>query len=87
MTTLVKSASLYEEVIDFIAAGTTPESVIEFQLSDAAKERLEDTIYRLKTEGLSPDEKIELERFLAIEHIMRLAKAKARKLIQSSQSE
>lgn len=87
MTTLVKSASLYEEVIDFIAAGTTPESVVNFQLSDAAKERLEDAIYRSKTEGLSPEEKIELERFLVVEHIMTLAKGKAYKLIQSSKLE
>ncbi|MGK7872927.1 MAG: hypothetical protein AB4426_06325 [Xenococcaceae cyanobacterium] len=83
MTTSVKITRVYEEVIDFIAAGTTPESVIDFQLSDAAKEHLEDLVYRAKTEGLPPDEKRELDEFLRIEHVMMLAKTRAHKYVKS----
>ena len=83
MNVQVKTKKVYDEVIDFIAGGTTPESVIAFQLSETSKERLQDLIEGTKTEGLSPEEREELEMFLVLEHIMRMAKAKARIQIQS----
>jgi len=42
-----------------------------------AKARVADLIFREKTEGLSADEKSELDHYLQIEHLMRLAKARA----------
>ena len=68
----------YEEIIDFIAAGTTPVRVAHFEASPETKERVEDLIRREKTGGLSPDETSELDYFLKMEHLMRLAKARAR---------
>lgn len=73
----------YEEVIEFIAAGTRPSSLIAFQPSDTVKERVTDLIHREKTTGLSPDEKSELEHYMQLEHLMRLAKARARQYIGS----
>ena len=67
----------YEEVIDFIAAGTTPSNLIQFHPSEAAKERVAELIQRHKMVGLSPEETSELEHYLQLEHIMRLAKARA----------
>ena len=77
----VTTPRAYEEVIEFIAAGTSPSSVIAFQPSAAAKERVADLIYREKTTGLSPDEKSELDHYMQMEHLMRLAKARARQYI------
>ncbi|MEH2410602.1 hypothetical protein [Nostoc sp.] len=77
MNASVNTAKVYDEIIEFIAAGTTPQSVIDFQLSDATKERLEDLVYRTKTEGLTGSDQRELDHFLTLEHIMTLAKAKA----------
>ena len=71
----------YEEIIDFIAAGTSPQSVVTFQPSDAMRKRVADLINQEKTIGLSSDEKSELEHYLQLEHIMRLAKIRARQLI------
>ena len=68
----------YDEVVDFIAAGTTPDSVIGFSPSAAVKERVAYLIDREKTTGLSPDEKSELDHYAQLEHLMRLAKARAR---------
>lgn len=68
----------YEEIINFIAAGTSPDRVITFQPSDAIKQRVEDLIDREKTEGISAEEKAELDLYIQLEHIMRLAKARAR---------
>lgn len=67
----------YEEIIDFIAAGTSPGKVIAFRPSDEAKERVADLIHREKTTGLVPDEASELGHYLQLEHLMRLAKARA----------
>ncbi len=85
MNTPVKTTKVYDEIIDFIAAGTTPQSVVNFQLSEAAKERLEDLVYRAKTEGLTGDDKRELDHFLTLEHIMTLAKARAYQYISAEQ--
>ena len=71
----------YEEVIEFIAAGTSPDSLISFQPSDIAKQRVASLIELEKTVGLSPDEQSELEHYLQLEHIMRLAKARAHQYV------
>ncbi|AFZ20781.1 hypothetical protein [Allocoleopsis franciscana] len=83
MTTSVKTTKVYDEMIEFIAAGTTPQSVIAFKLSTAAQERLEDLVYRHQTGELTPEEKRELDHFLTLEHIMTLAKARAYTYIQA----
>ena len=71
----------YEEIVDFIASGTSPDSIIDYNPSETTKQRVADLIYREKTSGLSPDEKLELDQYMQLEHIMRLAKAKAHKYI------
>jgi len=83
MTTSVQTSKVYDEIIDFIAAGTTPKRVIDFKLSSAAHNRLEDLIYRHKTGELTLAEKQELDHFLTLEHIMTLAKARARTYLKS----
>jgi hypothetical protein len=67
----------YEEIVDFIAAGTSPGKIIAFRPSEATKERVADLIHREKTVGLAPDEAAELGHYLQLEHLMRLAKARA----------
>ncbi len=83
MTTLVKTQKIYEEFIDFIAQGTSPKSVTKFQFSETTKEQIEDLVERAKIADLSPAEKNELEQFLVVEHLIRLAKAKAHQYLTS----
>ena len=45
----------------------------------ALQERVEDLVYKKKTTELSSEENIELERYLLIEHIMIMAKKRAKK--------
>jgi hypothetical protein len=71
----------YEEVIDFIARGPSPGRVIAFRPSAAARQRVADLIAREKTAGLTPDETAELDHYLQLEHLMRLAKARARQYL------
>ena len=77
----MNTVKAYEEVVDFIAAGTSPGSVIAFRPSAAVKERVAYLIDREKTTGLSPDDKSELDYYMQLEHLMRLAKARARKYL------
>ena len=55
----------YEEVIEFIAS-LSPQNVIAFSLSEEARARVADLIFREKNEGLSEDEKSELDHYLQI---------------------
>lgn len=76
------TSRVYEEIIDFIAAGASPQDIIAFQPSKKIKQRIADLIYREKENLLSPEEKSELDHFMQIEHIMRLAKARAHQHIR-----
>jgi hypothetical protein len=68
----------YQELVDFIAAGTTPKTLVDFRPSEATKKHVADLIQREKTTELSPEETAELRHYLEMEHLMRLAKARAR---------
>src|SRR5215467_8292540 len=68
----------YDEFVDFIAGGTTPQSVIDFRPSEETKAKVAELINRQKTSTLTADEAAELSYFLQVEHLMRLAKARAR---------
>jgi hypothetical protein len=70
----------YFEIIDFIAAGTTPDAVVRFRPSPDAQRRVAELIDREKDGLLSPEEKAELDHFLELEHILRMAKARARQI-------
>ncbi len=74
----MNSVKAYEEIVDFIAAGTTPRDVIAFRPSEESQERVSDLLSREKDGELSATEKSELDHYLQIEHLMRLAKARAR---------
>lgn len=68
----------YDEFVDFLAGGTTPQGVVDFRPSEATRRKVAELIERQKAGGLSHDETAELNQFLQIEHLMRLAKARAR---------
>ena len=67
-----------EEIIDFIASWPSSDSVLSFQASEKTKEYVSQLIQKEKDKVLSAEEASELGYYLQLEHIMRLAKAKAR---------
>jgi len=69
---------VYEELIDFIAAGPSSGDVVSFRPSEATRQRAFDLVRREKRESISADETAELDHYLHLEHVMRLAKARAR---------
>jgi hypothetical protein len=68
----------YDEIVDFIAAGTTPQMVARFEASQATKDYVAELIRLERTSGLTPEQASELDHLMQLEHIMRLAKARAR---------
>jgi hypothetical protein len=82
---LVSEAAIpsYMEIIDFIASGTTPQAVADYRPSREAQHRVAELIAREKEGGLSAEEKSELDHFMDLEHILRVAKARARQILAS----
>lgn len=74
---------IYDEVVDFIAR-SNPKNVLEFKPSEAANQKVGVLLEKERDGKITAEEKKELEHFLMLEHIMRLAKAKARKLLNAA---
>ena len=84
-TETMSATKSYEEIIDFIAAGTTPETVVAFHPSDTVQQRVAELIERSKDASISAEDQSELEDYLQLEHIMIMAKARARQHTQLGQ--
>jgi hypothetical protein len=75
------SDPIYLELVDFVAGGTTPEDVVNFGPSIEAQQRLSELMERERESRITPEESAELAHFLELEHILRIAKAKARLIL------
>jgi len=78
----VKNYKASEEVANFIAL-TDPAKVLAFRPSEETRQRVSDLIEREKNDGLSAEEKRELDYYLQLEHLMRMAKIYARQYAAS----
>ena len=74
------TTQVYDEIVDFIAQ-INPREVSDFHVSEAAKARVAELIAREKNDGLTAEETAELNHYMQMEHVMRLAKARARKIL------
>ena len=75
------SDSIYLELVDFVAGGTRPEDVANFRPSLEAQRRVSELIEHERESTLTPEESAELTHFLELEHILRIARAKARLIL------
>ncbi len=69
----VKNYKASEEIADFIAA-TKPAKALLFRPSDEIRQRVFDLIEREKNDEISVEEKSELDYYMQLEHLMRMAK-------------
>jgi hypothetical protein len=67
-----------DEILTFIASGHTTEEVAQYEATPEAKAIVADLIHKEKTIGLTTAETSQLNSYMQLEHIMRLAKARAR---------
>lgn len=57
MTVATNIPQAYAEIVEFFAAGATPEIILNFKLSEEVKEHIAGLIYAHNNEGLTTDEK------------------------------
>jgi len=69
------ASSVYDSVADFIAS-MNPQKVLELRADPDMQDRLEELIEKEKTTGLSAEEKEELDHYIVLERLIRLAKAR-----------
>jgi hypothetical protein len=67
------------EVAEFLAGQPSPEQIIAFRPSSALVERFDSLIEKEQANGITDDELDELERYMHVEHMMRLIKSTARR--------
>ena len=79
------SNKAYDEATDFISQGNSPRDINEFTPSPQTKTRAWELIERLKEGPLTTEETVELDDYVQLEHIMRLAKAQASQSVSTPQ--
>lgn len=73
----------FNEIANFIAS-TSPEKVIAFHAAPEVQERVETLIFKEKNDHLTVEEKAELDDYMTLEHLMRMAKARARLILKAA---
>ena len=68
--------SVYDELAYFLAS-LSPRRVLAYKASPKAQTRVNELLERNKTVGLTSEENAEMDRYMTVEHIVRLAKAQA----------
>ena len=68
----------FEEIVKFIADAAGPEKLGAFKPSNAAEKRVAELLAKQQQGSLSVKEGLELQLFVQLDHVMSLAKAKAR---------
>ena len=74
---------VYMELVEFIA-GTAPAAVAKFHPSAAAQNRVSSLLARNSEGELNVEERAELDHFIELEHILRMARAKARQILSQA---
>lgn len=69
--------SIFAELADFLVTQPTLEALAAYKVSPGIQQHIGDLLERNREEGLSAQERLELEKILAVLQTMDLAKAKA----------
>jgi len=65
------------ELLEFLAGLPTPEETLALRPSEALQVRIETLLKKSRAEGLTASEEQDWERYQYLEHLVRIAKAKA----------
>lgn len=69
--------SIFSEVAEFLVSQPSLEALAEYRVSDDIQQYIDDLLEKNREDSLTPDERLELEKILAISHVMTLVKTKA----------
>ncbi len=70
---------VFDEIIDFITSIPQPQQILNYKPSKSIQNRLDSLLEKKRNGQLNDDELHELDQFIMTEHIMRIAKIKAKK--------
>ena len=73
----------FEEIVHFIADTAGAERLSAFRPSAAAEKRVAALLSKQQAETLTPKEREQLQLFVQLDHVMSLAKARARLRVHS----
>lgn len=82
---MVAYQSIYDSLAEFIA-NLDPVKVLGFHAPAKIQERVEELLEKQQDASLSKKEREELDHYLILEHIVRLAKSRARLHLSNAQS-
>jgi hypothetical protein len=72
-----RTSAVYDEFIEFITSSPTLEQIADYRLSEAAEARVDYLLEQNNSGEISTDELAELNDYLCIEHLIRMAKIRA----------
>jgi hypothetical protein len=75
---LAAEKNILDEITDFLITRPTPEAIISFRLPEPLEQRAHELMQHNRDNSLTPQERIEMEEFMRLDHLMTLLKAKAR---------
>ncbi len=70
----------FAELIEFIVDNVSPEKMLSFRASEDSHDRFYELVEKEKTGTISENERREIDQFLILEHIVRMAKARVKSL-------
>lgn len=73
----------YTNIVTSVLSGMFPEQILSFKPSEEAQTRVSELLWLSNSGTISPDEQAELTRHTEVDSIIRLAKARAKKHVQS----
>ena len=72
----------YENIVEVLAE-LGPEKVVQLKATQQMADRVEWLLNQKRNAALSPEESVELERYLSLDLLINLAQARAKKLLTS----
>ncbi|MEQ9235178.1 hypothetical protein [Coleofasciculus sp. E2-BRE-01] len=72
------------QIVELLANQPSPEVILAIRPTPALQTRMSELLHRNKSGTLSRSEEVELDRYLLLEHWVRLAKAHAYKHLQTA---
>lgn len=71
-----------DSIISFITSFPSPEDVLAFRPTEEAEERLTELLQEQSARELLEEERKELDYFMVVEHIMRMARFEAKERLR-----
>ncbi|HFA52215.1 MAG TPA: hypothetical protein ENJ95_24620 [Bacteroidetes bacterium] len=70
----------FEDLIGYLV-NNNPDRLLKYHVPSKTQKRIESLLYKEKNSALTKEEKKELDQYMIVEHIFRMAKARALKSI------